>query len=224
MLGSLLYILNDFSYNLFQPQQRRNNLWFLQTFITVTVSVGSSKQCFVVSLIKIQVEDCCIPLFKQAPESFLKKGVLSKMIFRKIRKNVKAISPIISVLLMIAIAVVASLVVYAWVMGYIGYQTGKTGDAVQIQSVVFSGTSPTEKVATVYLQNVGSTTITIVPAQCLYVNNLQDPATAATTLAPGTTLTITDTGSLTALTSGQTVTIKVTTLGGTYSQITEQAP
>jgi flagellin-like protein len=42
------------------------------------------------------------------------------MIFRKIRKNVKAISPIISVLLMIAIAVVASLVVYAWVMGYIG--------------------------------------------------------------------------------------------------------
>ena len=62
------------------------------------------------------------------------------MIFRKIRKNIKAISPIISMLLMIAIAVVASLVVYAWVMGYIGYQTGKTGDAVQIQSVTFTST------------------------------------------------------------------------------------
>ncbi|MGD0995029.1 MAG: archaellin/type IV pilin N-terminal domain-containing protein [Candidatus Bathyarchaeia archaeon] len=148
------------------------------------------------------------------------------MIFRKIRKNVKAISPIISVLLMIAIAVVASLVVYAWVMGYIGYQTGKTGDAVQIQSVVFSGTSPTEKVATVYLQNVGSTTITIVPAQCLYVNGLLDAGatTPTTSLAPGTTAIITDPTSGTSLTSGQTVTIKVTTQGGTYSQITQQAP
>ncbi len=126
---------------------------------------------------------------------------------------------------MIAIAVVASLVVYAWVMGYIGYQTGKTGDSVIIQSVVFSGTSPTEKVATVYLQNVGSTTITINPATCLYVNGLQDTATSPTnTLAPGTTLTITDPASLTSLTSGETVTIKVTTLGGTYSQVTEQAP
>ena len=57
------------------------------------------------------------------------------MNYRKFRKNLKAISPIISVLLMIAIAVVASLVVYAWVMGYIGYQTGKTGDSVVIQSV-----------------------------------------------------------------------------------------
>ncbi|MGD6934008.1 MAG: archaellin/type IV pilin N-terminal domain-containing protein [Candidatus Bathyarchaeia archaeon] len=33
--------------------------------------------------------------------------------FKKIRKNVKAISPVISVLLMIAVAVVASLVAYA---------------------------------------------------------------------------------------------------------------
>ena len=40
----------------------------------------------------------------------------------KIRKSVKAISPIIATLLLIAIAVVAALVVYAWVMGYIGFQ------------------------------------------------------------------------------------------------------
>ncbi len=35
---------------------------------------------------------------------------------------------------MIAIAVVASLVVYAWVMGYIGSNTAKSGQALQIQS------------------------------------------------------------------------------------------
>jgi len=153
------------------------------------------------------------------------------MNFRKIRKNVKAISPVISVLLMIAVAVVASLVVYAWVMGYIGFQTGKTGEAVQIQSVVTGGTTPNEYVQTVYLQNIGSTTVTIVPNQCLYVNgNLDGSITPAqvtlTSLMPGNTTTITTVthNGAFALYSGQSVTVKVTTYGGTYSQITQQVP
>jgi flagellin-like protein len=148
------------------------------------------------------------------------------MIFRKIRKNIKAISPVISVLLMIAVAVVASLVVYAWVMGYVGFQTNKTGEAVQIQSVAFSGTPGTSgKVATVYLQNVGSTTLTIAPTQCLYVNGLLDTtASAPTSLAAGNTGTITASSTQTVFTSGAMVTVKVTTSGGTYSQITEQVP
>ena len=50
----------------------------------------------------------------------------------KIRRSVRAISPIISVLLLIAIAVVASLVVYAWVMGYIGGNTTKTSNAITV--------------------------------------------------------------------------------------------
>ena len=61
------------------------------------------------------------------------------MNFRKIkrnfRRNTKAISPVIATLLMIAIAVVASLVTYAWVMGYMNFTTEKTGKAIQIQSV-----------------------------------------------------------------------------------------
>ena len=44
------------------------------------------------------------------------------MNYRKIRKNVKAISPVISVLMMIAIAVVGSLVLYGWFMGYISFE------------------------------------------------------------------------------------------------------
>ena len=146
--------------------------------------------------------------------------------FRKFRRNVKAISPVISVLLMIAVAVVASLVVYAWVMGYIGFQTSKTGEAVQIQSITFSGISPNEKVATVYLQNVGSTTVTINQAQCLYVNGLLDGSATSSTssLTVGDTATIRDVSSPATLVSGQMVTIKVTTTGGTYSQITQQVP
>ncbi len=196
----------------------------------MAVSANSSKKCVVACLIRIKVEecfieDCCIPLNKQATESSLKKGELSNMFFRKICKNRKAISPIIATLLLIAIAVVASLVVYAWVMGYIGFQTSNTGSAVQVQSVTFAGTATSEKVATVYLQNVGTNTVTIVPAQCLYINGVQDgSATSPTTsLAAGSTAIITS-ASGPSLVSGQTVTIKVTTQGGTYSQITQQAP
>ncbi len=62
------------------------------------------------------------------------------MKFRNFKKNTKAISPVIATLLMIAVAVVASLVAYAWVMGYIGGQTAKTGNAIQIQSMSNAGT------------------------------------------------------------------------------------
>ncbi len=60
---------------------------------------------------------------------------------RKFRRNMRAISPVIATLLMIAIAVVASLVTYAWVMGYMNFTTEKTGKAIQIQSVSDSGTN-----------------------------------------------------------------------------------
>jgi len=152
------------------------------------------------------------------------------MNYRKFRKNMKALSPIISVLLMIAIAVVASLVVYAWVMGYIGYQTSKTGDSVVIQSVNWNsdttgaGSSPTA----IYLQNIGSTTIAAAPAPTLYINGVLVPITAAPAgaLTTGNTWTITPTPALgaTAYQQGSTVTIKITTAGGTYSQVNEQVP
>ena len=154
------------------------------------------------------------------------------MNYRKIRKNVKALSPIISVLLMIAIAVVASLVVYAWVMGYIGYQTGKTGDSVVIQSVSWNpeATPPTGSYPTaIYAQNIGSTTITIVYGQSYYYGGVLDTAatlnggTANVAIAPGQTVTIKP-SSTTVIPPGTQFTMKVTTLGGTYSQVTETVP
>ena len=70
----------------------------------------------------------------------------------KFRRSVKAISPVISVLLMIAIAVAASLVAYAWVMGYLDFTTTKVGKAIQIQSI---------STDSVYVQNVGDSPVTI---------------------------------------------------------------
>ncbi len=67
------------------------------------------------------------------------------MNFRKIKKNfrrnTKAISPVIATLLMIAIAVVASLVTYAWVMGYMNFTTTKSSAEIRVQSVTISTTN-----------------------------------------------------------------------------------
>jgi len=140
------------------------------------------------------------------------------MNYGKIRKNKKAISPIIATLLLIAIAVVASLVVYAWVMDYIGYQTNNAGNSVVIQSVHFSG----QKITDVYVQNMGTSTVTL--DGNVYINGTQYQANSGTGALPaGNTADIkfsTNPGAP----SGQMMTIKVTTTSGTYSQVVQQAP
>ena len=130
----------------------------------------------------------------------------------------KAISPIIATLLLIAIAVVAALVTYAWVMGYIGFQTSNAGNSVLIQNVNMN----TDSLTVINLQNTGTATVTLNPF--VFVNGVQDNATLSTpTLPGGSTATIT-LSPVVPVTSGSMVTIKVTTQGGTYSQITQQAP
>jgi flagellin-like protein len=148
--------------------------------------------------------------------------------FRKIRKNVKAISPVISVLLMIAVAVVASLVAYSWVMGYIGFQTAKTGQAIQIQSMSNStGTSAGHLV--LYVQNVGDSAVklnkdSVYVDGALYTTNI----TGSIDLLPQTTTTIVT--NFDGLQTGEdgalsvTLTAKVTTEGGTFSEVTKAFP
>jgi flagellin-like protein len=144
----------------------------------------------------------------------------------KIRRSIRAISPVISVLLMIAIAVVASLVAYAWVMGYIGFQTAKTGQAVQIQSVAFNEDG---SVAMVYVQNVGDGTVKIIDNQCLYIDGQLDVGAVVTpALTDGSLLAGKTAGIDVALTktfaAGDIVVIKLVTEGGTYSQISKVVP
>ena len=135
---------------------------------------------------------------------------------RKFRRNARAISPVIATLLMIAIAVVASLVTYAWVMGYMGFQTEKTGKAIQIQSVDFAG-------SIVYVQNVGDSQVTF-SAPCVFVDGADKTATGLSTtpLAAGDTRAISVTAGT--FVAGNTYTIKVTTEDGTFSQIVKSYP
>jgi flagellin-like protein len=125
------------------------------------------------------------------------------MNFRKINsnfhRNTKAISPVIATLLMIAIAVVASLVAYAWVMGYMNFTTQKTGNAIQIQSMVIDSVSNPQKV-TFYVQNVGTGLVQFESNIGVYINGQK------VTVAP--TITGTDTNG--ALPVGSTATVVVT--------------
>ena len=84
----------------------------------------------------------------------------------KIRRSIRAISPVISILLMIAIAVVASIVAYAWVMGYLGFQTEKAGNQIQLQSWTSQGN------LTIYVQNTGQGTVHLKQDSSVYVNDV----------------------------------------------------
>jgi archaeal type IV pilus assembly protein PilA len=134
---------------------------------------------------------------------------------RKFRRNTRAISPVIATLLMIAIAVVASLVTYAWVMGYMNFTTNKTGLAIQIQSVSVTA-------QTVYVQNVGSGSVSFA-APCVFVDGAAVTVSSPipTNVAAGTTVSFT----IPAFTAGShTYTIKVTSQDGTFSQIDKNFP
>jgi archaeal type IV pilus assembly protein PilA len=143
---------------------------------------------------------------------------------RRFRRNIRAISPVIATLLMIAIAVVASLVTYAWVMGYMSFTTEKTGKAIQIQSIANSTTADT---IMVYVQNVGDSVVKF-NSGSVYVNGVNIPTAtipaASNPLAVGATAPITVPYDTTITEITMTVNIKVTTEDGTFSQMTKSFP
>jgi flagellin-like protein len=141
---------------------------------------------------------------------------------RHIKRNLRAISPVLAVLMMIAVAIAGSLVTYAWVMGYIGFTTEKSGKALMIQSVVNDGTDTD---LMVYVQNVGEGTVELEETSCLYVNGALEPCTITGVTKTGTTAKLGegDTATLTfaggAAAAGEKKTVKVVSALGTFSEM-----
>jgi flagellin-like protein len=132
----------------------------------------------------------------------------------KFKRSIKAISPVIATLLMIAIAVVASLVVYAWVTGYMGNTTSKAGKAIQIQSYAISGGN-----LLVYVQNVGQGDVALNKDQSVYIDSKLVPITLPDTAT--IPINAQDTVQLTLplpsdYVQGHSLNIKVTTTDGTF--------
>ena len=132
---------------------------------------------------------------------------------RHIKRNLRAISPVLAVLMMIAVAIAGSLVTYAWVMGYIGFTTEKSGQAIMIQSIAYDDGTDT---LTVWVQNVGEGTVELQDDNCLYVDGtLMD--------SNGDTLSETETAQLDTtlaaiLEGGQKITVKVVSSLGTFTE------
>jgi len=132
---------------------------------------------------------------------------------RTIKKNAKALSPVVASIILIAVTVAVSVVVAAW-MG--GMTTGLMGSAEQAAITNISFNSPNQVIVTV--QNTGSGAITVKNAfingadVTLTMTGSQLPA-GNFTLSKGSTMTVTLT-SATPLVSGSDYQVKLTTAKG----------
>jgi flagellin-like protein len=144
-------------------------------------------------------------------------GRRRKTKMRSLRKHKKAVSPVLSVLLMIAVAVAASLVTYAWVMGYLGNTTSKVGKAIQIQSMAKTGTDE----LSVWVQNVGDGPVKL---DSLYVNGVLKLSGQDIDLPKGNTTVLKTTDYDSAWNPPNTVKVKVVCNDGTFIEATQTVP
>ena len=125
----------------------------------------------------------------------------------KFRHSIKAISPIISALLLIAIAVVASLIAYAWIMGYIGGSTTKSGNAIIIQGVSYTSSGN----LTIYVQNTGQGVVHLKQDGSVYVNNVLQQITQCPPVSGSNAMNLSP-GQLIPIGVGKTVSIVINCL------------
>jgi len=127
----------------------------------------------------------------------------------------KGVSPVIAVLLMIAIAVAAAILVYVWSMGLIGTLTTGGGSQTREQVIVDAYAWNATGDITLYLRNVGSAEVIL---DAVYVGGSvasTDMASTLPVLGPVETVTVTPTGSYT---SGVAYTVKaITKTGGVFT-------
>jgi flagellin-like protein len=158
---------------------------------------------------------------------YLKKPIGNRLFNEmSLMKSIKAISPVIAALLMIAITVIASLVAFAWVTGYMSFQTERTGKAIQIQSISPKPlTESGEQEFVIYVQNVGNSEIQFSDVNSVFING--NAATGSWTPPSSHSLGKGDTAYITAVvdsfeTGVQSVAFKVISKDGTFSQVTQQ--
>jgi hypothetical protein len=126
--------------------------------------------------------------------------------------------------MMIAIAVAASLVAYAWIMGYLNFTTTKVGKAIQIQSLATDAANP--NILLVYVQNVGKGAVEFDPVNCAYVND-QRGTIASININPlieGQTATINVDLTGMSIDLDELIKVKVVIKDGTFSEIRSTVP
>lgn len=113
---------------------------------------------------------------------------------KSFKRNIKAISPIFATLILIAIAVIAGIVVYAFVSGAIPGLTG--GSSPGQEKVAVQSASLSDSTLSVYYQSVGGPLPTVVAVQIKdgsgnVVQTISTGITGATPTAAGALTTLT---------------------------------
>jgi len=137
---------------------------------------------------------------------------------KKLKRNKsrkKGVSPVIAVLLMIAIAVAAAILVYVWSMGLIGTLTGGGGQQTREQIIVDAYTWKSDTM-TLYFRNVGQTEVVL---DAIYVSGTPVASSMSTVLSvqsPVVSVSVTTPSG--SFTQGVAYTIKcVTKTGGVFT-------
>lgn len=141
---------------------------------------------------------------------------------KHIKRNLRAVSPVLAELMMIAVALAGSLLIYEWIVGLVGVKTETSGESIRIQNIA---NDPTNTDLLVHVQNVGEDSVRLDEDRCLYVDGLMVSCTISgvtvsddvATLRHGQTATLRYAGGATL--PGEKVKVKVTTLHGTSAVI-----
>ena len=166
----------------------------------------------------------------ETPSETCSSGPLSSAIWIKRERDLplrgevrrKGVSPVIATLLLIVIAVVAAVLTYLWVTGYMGKVTGtveqtatqQLQERIKINAVQVSDTTVTLSVA-----NIGDVDVTISAAYVLFQNGTMVCGVSTTKSIPkGAVDTVGVTGC--SLTSGITYVAKAVTNKGTEATYT----
>ncbi len=148
----------------------------------------------------------------------------------KMLKSRKGISPILATLLLIVIAVAAIIVTYAWVMTFMGAQTGAGGTLLMEENVSWNSTASTTSIV---VKNIGTSDAKIVR---LYMgttaSNLIE-VTTSTDIGTGKLLPVDQTTTIvlnwpnavaSSWTNGKTYYFKVVPEAGTPLELSPKAP
>src|SRR5579875_1151026 len=148
------------------------------------------------------------------------------------------ISPIIATLLLILIAIAAGVIVYAYVIGFVGNSTNNSGNTTSIFSIenfcVSATTNCAGKAYAISLRNVGSTTIAASSTITLYFTDTTGQSVGVDStngvvggsgLAPGSAMTCTAASLPSGITgaAGHTISVKaVASDGGAATSSTKE--
>ena len=103
----------------------------------------------------------------------------------RLLKSKRGISPILATLLLIVIAVAAIIVTYAWVMAFMGAQTGAGGTILSVENIYWNTTALTTSIT---IRNIGTSDATIVRLYAGITTSNLIQVTISTDIGEGKTL------------------------------------